>query len=38
MPFIVAGTILAVIFMMLLPMIDNAEKQDGTQESPSVTR
>lgn len=26
MPFIVAGTILAVIFMMLLPMIDNAEK------------
>ena len=25
MPFIVAGTILAVIFMMLLPMIDNAE-------------
>lgn len=26
MPFIVVGTILAVIFMMLLPMIDNAEK------------
>ena len=26
MPFIVAGTILAVIFMMMLPMIDNAEK------------
>lgn len=26
MPFIVSGTILAVIFMMLLPMIDNAEK------------
>ena len=26
MPFIVAGTILAVIFMMLLPMIDNEEK------------
>ena len=26
MPFIVAGTILAVIFMMLLPMIDNSEK------------
>ena len=26
MSFIVAGTILAVIFMMLLPMIDNAEK------------
>ena len=26
MPFIVAGTILAVISMMLLPMIDNAEK------------
>ena len=26
MPFIVAGTILAVILMMLLPMIDNAEK------------
>ena len=26
MPFILAGTILAVIFMMLLPMIDNAEK------------
>lgn len=26
MPFIVAGTILAVIFMMLLPMIDNVEK------------
>lgn len=26
MPFIVAGTILAVIFMMLLPMIENAEK------------
>ena len=26
MPFIVAGTILAVIFMMLLPMIDTAEK------------
>ena len=26
MPFIVAGTILAVIFMKLLPMIDNAEK------------
>lgn len=26
MPFIVAGTILAVFFMMLLPMIDNAEK------------
>ena len=26
MPFIVGGTILAVIFMMLLPMIDNAEK------------
>ena len=26
MPFIVVGTILAVIFMMMLPMIDNAEK------------
>lgn len=26
MPFIVVGTILAVIFMLLLPMIDNAEK------------
>lgn len=26
MPFIVVGTILAVIFMMLLPVIDNAEK------------
>ena len=26
MPFIVSGTILAVIFMMLMPMIDNAEK------------
>ena len=26
MPFIVVGTILAVIFMMLLPLIDNAEK------------
>ena len=38
MPFIVAGTILAVIFMMLLPMIDNAEKQDGAPESPSVTQ
>ena len=34
MPFIVAGTILAVIFMMLLPMIDNAEKARwGTVES-----
>ena len=34
MPFIVAGTILAVIFMMLLPMIDNAEKARwGTGES-----
>ena len=34
MPFIVAGTILAVIFMMLLPMIDNAEKARwGTAES-----
>lgn len=26
MPFIIVGTILAVIFMLLLPMIDNAEK------------
>lgn len=34
MPFIVSGTILAVIFMMLLPMIDNAEKARwGTVES-----
>ena len=34
MPFIVSGTILAVIFMMLLPMIDNAEKARwGTGES-----
>lgn len=34
MPFIVAGTILAVIFMMLLPMIDNAEKARwSTEES-----